>query len=81
MNDEHLSMQSVQFAIEDLLRLAKRRGIIVCGFAFTDNPPAIINFGNCADASELKLYELLTETCKVQRGRGMVNKVSVEDVN
>jgi hypothetical protein len=81
MNDEHLSMQSVQFAIEDLLRLAKRRGIIVCGFAFTNNPPAVINFGNCADAAESKLYETLADVCKVQRAKGMVKKVSVEDVN
>ena len=81
MNDEHLSMQAIQFAIEDLLRLAKHRGIVICGFAFTDDPPGIINFGNCSDAAEPKLYETLVEICKIQRDKGMVNKVSVEDVN
>ena len=81
MREKESAVQDVQFAIEGLLRLARRRGFIVCGFAFSLDPLSVINFGNCKDAHELRLYEKLVTLCENQRSKGAVTKVTVEEVN
>ena len=79
MSDTEKNNQDIQFALEDLLRLAKRRGIVVCGFAFGTDPPSMINFGTCHDAGDLRLYEAL---CKFhESNKDRVNHVRVQEVN
>ena len=75
------AQQKVQKAIEDLLRLATRHKIVVCGFAFGSEPPMITNFGNCADAHSPSLYERLTKMCEERRAAGQAEKITVGEVN
>ena len=81
MTDDEKSVQDVQLAIEDLLRLAKRRGIIVCGFAFGYKPFMMTNFGNCNDAADLRLYEMLVRYCDDQRKQGNANYIHIGELN
>ena len=77
MTDEQ---KVVQKAIEDLLRLAGRSKVAVCGFAFAAEPPMIVNFGNCTDAHDLKLYSTLVKMCEEKRKHGEAEQTVVGDV-
>jgi hypothetical protein len=72
--------QEVQNLIENLIRVAKRNNVVIAGFAFGINPPMISNFGNCNDAGDIKLYELLTKTCNEKRARGEAVSTIVKEV-
>lgn len=71
----------VQKAVEDLLRLAARHKIVVCGFAFAGDPPMIVNFGNCSDAHTLELYERLVHICEEKRASGQAVSSIVGEVH
>lgn len=73
--------QLIQKAVEDLLRLATRHKIVVCGFAFAGDPPMIVNFGNCSDAHKIELYEKLVEMCDEKRKQGQAISSVVTEVN
>jgi hypothetical protein len=72
--------EDVQLAIENLIRVATRHKAIVVGFAFSSEP-FIMNFGNCKDAHELKLYERLVELCEEKRKKGQSVSHSVGEIN
>lgn len=44
----------------------------MAGFAFRADPPCLINFGNCRDCGELKLYESLCNLADKKRAGGQV---------
>lgn len=71
----------VQAEIENLLRIAKRNNVVVCGFAFAAEPPMITNFGNCADAGKLEIYETLVKTCEAKRAKGQAESIFVGEIN
>jgi len=71
----------VQLAVEDLLRLATRHKVVVCGFAFAGDPPMVVNFGNCSDAHTLKLYETLVNMCEEKRAKGQAISSVVSEVH
>lgn len=71
----------VQKAVEDLLRLATRYKIVVCGFAFAGDPPMVVNFGNCSDAHTLELYERLVQICEEKRASGQAISSVVSEVH
>ncbi len=73
--------QQLQKMIEDVLRFAKRNKVIVAGFAFSVNNPFVINFGNCTDAGDLRLYEKLVEMCDEKRNSGQSISSIVEEIN
>ncbi len=73
--------QVVQTAVEELLRLATRHKVVICGFAFAGDPPFIVNFGNCSDAHTLKLYETLVEMCEEKRKAGKAISSIVSEVH
>jgi hypothetical protein len=73
--------EEIQAHIEALMRLASRYKVVVCGFAFAAEPAMIVNFGNCNDAGELKLYEKLTSMCNEKRLAGQAKKITVGEVN
>ena len=75
------AQQKVQTAIEDLLRLAKRHSIVVCGFAFGGEPAMLTNFGNRTDAGSLALYEGLVKLCESKRSKGEAIAINVGEVN
>jgi hypothetical protein len=72
---------TVQSEIEELLRLMNRLKVTICGFAFSVDPPMIINFGNCPDAHTLKLYETLVKTCDERRNSGSSISSIVEEIH
>ena len=78
MKDEQ---KLIQKAVEELLRLATRHKVVVCGFAFAGEPPFIVNFGNCSDAHSLKLYESLVKTCDEKRAAGLAISSTVSEVH
>lgn len=75
------SEQIVQAEIDILLRLAKRHNIVICGFAFSDEPPMLTNFGNRGDAGSLPLYERLVKICEKKQAAGEIECLSVGEVN
>jgi hypothetical protein len=74
--------EQVRTAIENLLRVAKRNGVIIAGFAFgaKDGTRQITNFGNCTDCHKLSLYELLCKECEEKRAKGLVIITMVEEI-
>ncbi len=73
--------EAVQAAVEDLLRLATRHKVVVCGFAFAGDPPLIVNFGNCSDSHTIKLYETLVTMCEEKRKSGQFISSTVSEVH
>jgi hypothetical protein len=67
--------------INDLILAAKYANIYIAGFAFSTDPPIFINFGNCADAGELRLYRILCDFRDKQLVRGAVETEKVTEVN
>jgi hypothetical protein len=54
--------ESVTEALRYLLQTAAAEKVTVFGFAIQTDPPAVTNFGNCADKSDIRLYEYM---CKL----------------
>jgi hypothetical protein len=74
--------QLVHTAVEELLRLANRHKVVICGFAFAGDPePMVVNFGNCTDAHKLELYESLVKLCDDKRAAGQVSHSTVSEVH
>jgi hypothetical protein len=74
--------QLVHTAVEELLRLANRHKVVICGFAFAGDPePMVVNFGNCTDAHKLELYESLVKLCDDKRATGQVSHYTVGEVH
>lgn len=74
--------QLVHTAVEELLRLANRYKIVVCGFAFSGEPEAmVVNFGNCTDAHKLSLYEALVKLCDDKRAKGQATNSTVSEIH
>lgn len=74
--------QLIHTAIEEILRLATRYKVVVCGFAFAGDPePMVVNFGNCTDAHKLELYEALVKMCDDKRATGHVTHSTVSEVH
>lgn len=71
----------IQGMIEELLRVANRHKVVIAGFALSSDPLMIINFGNCTDSHDIKLYEKLCELAQEQRDAGHVQKTIVSEVN
>jgi len=74
--------QLVHTAVEELLRLANRHKVVICGFAFAGDPePMVVNFGNCSDSHKIELYEALVKLCDEKRRTGQVSYSTVSEVN
>lgn len=74
--------QLVHTAVEELLRLANRHKVVICGFAFAGDPePMVVNFGNCTDAHKLELYESLVKLCEEKRAKGQSINSLVSEVH
>jgi len=77
------AQQDIQLAVEHLIRTASRHGLVACGFVFgfEKESQMIVNFGNCPDAGELKLYQAIVNLCNAQRAQGKVISVNVKEAN
>jgi hypothetical protein len=74
--------QLVHTAVEELLRLANRHKVVICGFALAGDPePMVVNFGNCTDAHKLELYESLVKLCDDKRAKGQSIDSMVSEVH
>jgi hypothetical protein len=71
---------NTKLAIEYLIRTAQAEGVAVAGFAF-GTAPFIINFGNCKDWDDPKLYESLCKLAKRERDAGRALSEPVQEVN
>jgi hypothetical protein len=58
-------------ALHNLLHVASKEKVFVAGFAFSEGPIAITNFGNCTDSADLELYRLLCQICEEKRKAGL----------
>lgn len=65
-------------ALYYLIQTAQKEGVTIAGFAFSENPPSITNFGNCTDCGEIKLYEKLCEMAEDKRRAGLVQTETVQ---
>ena len=84
MKEPNAKQQEVINLIENLVRVTSRYGVVLVGFAFRfeEDSPIFINFGNCSDAADIKLYEKLVEFREDQIKRGSEpTKMAVEEVN
>jgi len=64
--------EQTKAALYYLLQTAAKDNVTIAGFAFSENPPSVTNFGNCTDCGEIKLYELLCEMAADKRRAGQV---------
>ena len=62
--------EEVRAAVEYLVQTAVKHKMLVAGFVFSANPPAIVNFGNCTDYTQASLYTSLCEVAERQRAAG-----------
>ena len=67
----------VKFAIEHLLVTAKKQKILIAGFAFSSEPPMIMNFGNCSDCGEAHVFARL---CAISSEKIKAGKVQIENI-
>ncbi len=67
--------------LEQLIREATRTNLYMAGFVFGTEPPIFINFGNCNDAGDLKLYQTLCDFHEKQLKKGVVKNEQVTEVN
>jgi hypothetical protein len=66
----------IKTEIEDLVRSAKRLGVVVCGFAFSSEPkPFMMNFGSCSDYGDIALYTELCSIADEKRRQGLAIKI------
>lgn len=74
--------QEVMNLLENLIRVAYRNKIIVAGFAFGITSPMLVNFGNCSDCGDIRLYEKLIglRNKELEHG-GEITKTLVDEVN
>jgi len=63
---------NTQAAIEHLIQVALEEKVVIAGFAFSIEPPSIVNFGNCRDAGELRLFTMLCQTINEKKSLGQV---------
>lgn len=81
MTKDKDAQQEVLQAIENLMRVATRHKVVVCGFAFGAEPPLLSNFGNCTDAGDIRLYTRLVLMCEEKRAKGQAQNLTVGEVN
>jgi hypothetical protein len=66
----------IRSALEDLVRLAKAKNVVVVGFAFSSEPePFMMNFGSCSDYDDSALYAELCSIAAEKKRNGMVVKI------
>lgn len=66
----------IRAAIEDLVRLAYKHKVVVCGFAFASEPaPFMMNFGSCSDYSSIGLYTALCSIAEEKMRSGLAIKI------
>lgn len=74
--------QEVMNLLENVIRVARRNNIYVAGFAFSADSPMLVNFGNCSDCGDLKLFEKLISLRNKELERsGQITQTIVEEVN
>jgi hypothetical protein len=64
-------------ALMYLLQQAAQEKVSIAGFAFGSEPPCFINFGNCKDYTNIKLYERLCEGVREKVAAGKFEKQPV----
>lgn len=64
--------EQTKLALNYLIQTAASEGVTVAGFAFKVDPPVLINFGNCTDSGDLKLYESLCGLASEKKASGQV---------
>ena len=74
---KHELTEEVRLALYHLLQVASKNKVIVTGFTFTGDPPAITSFGNCTDHADIKLYQGLCDMYEEKKRAGLV---LIEDV-
>lgn len=72
---------NVRLALEHLIQIADESGVIVAGFAFAKNGAFIINFGNCSDHGDVRLFERLCELRENSVANGTAFKMTVTKAN
>lgn len=74
--------QEVMNLLENVIRVARRNNIIVAGFAFALEPAMLVNFGNCSDCGDIRLYEKFVSLRNEQlKHGGQIAKTMVDEVN
>lgn len=64
--------EATKQALRYLVQTAAADGVVVAGFAFRAEPPAITSFGNCPDKADIKLYEFLCKLTEQKHRDGLV---------
>lgn len=70
----------VQSAAEMLLRVANRHKVIVAGYMFAAVPSFVVNFGNCVDAGDARLFQLLCEMHEKSVAAGAIVHIPVTEI-
>lgn len=75
--------QEVMNLLENIIRVGRRNNIIVAGFAFSiESPMMLVNFGNCSDCGDIRLYERLVSLRNKQlENEAEIPKTWVDEVN
>lgn len=74
--------QEVMNLLENIIRVGRRNNIIVAGFAFSIESPMLVNFGNCSDCGDIRLYEKLVNLRNAQIKNGLeIAQTMVDEVN
>ena len=82
MTEPTAGQREVITILENLIRVAKRNDITIAGFAFSAEHLMFINFGNCSDMGDLRLYETLLEFRNKQIEKGNApQQQKVDEVN
>lgn len=61
-----------------LIQQATEDGVILAGFAFKVDPPAVTNFGNCTDRADLRLYEAMCKMVAEKKTAGLVDEMVLQ---
>lgn len=70
--------ESVQIALEHLLQVSSEASVVVAGFVFHREGKFIVNFGNCSDHGDVKLFE---ELCRIRDESLVSGNVTYQAVN
>lgn len=66
------AQEEIKYAAENLLRVTAKHNLFAAGWVFGPNPVFLMNIGNCNDAVELRLYEILCQMYKRSKTDGKV---------
>lgn len=73
--------EDVRIALEHLIQVASGHEIIVAGFVFHREGKFIVNFGNCGDHGDIRLFEELCRVRDESLAAGNVTYQPVHKVN